>query len=111
MQLQDQFNFMVAHLRQQGCASVPVDGMGCAYRGTDGRKCAVGCLIPDSTYTPGLEAKDAYQIAPLLNTLGLDSGLCYAMQNVHDHTPPSDWEREFRHVATQFSLVYTPPVV
>lgn len=28
---------------------------GCAYRGENGCRCAVGCLIPDDRYCPGME--------------------------------------------------------
>jgi hypothetical protein len=37
----------------KGCA---VDSCGtCVYRDSEGRACAVGCLIPDDVYDPGAE--------------------------------------------------------
>jgi hypothetical protein len=28
----------------------------CAYRGVDGAKCAIGCIIPDELYHPGIDS-------------------------------------------------------
>lgn len=36
------------------------DGEGCAYRGIDGLKCAIGHCIPDDRYSPDLEGNRAY---------------------------------------------------
>lgn len=34
-------------------------GSGCAYRGADNRRCALGYLIPDSAYNPGWDETGA----------------------------------------------------
>ena len=44
---QEVFDYVLTFLRKQGGPSMGGDG-GCAYRGDEGRMCAVGCLIPDS---------------------------------------------------------------
>lgn len=41
-------------LRPDFKRSVSISQM-CAYRGTDGNKCAIGLLIPDELYTPEME--------------------------------------------------------
>ncbi len=55
---QEIFDKVVNHLRAQGAKSEmdhPVAGLMCAYRGIQGRMCAVGCLIPDADYLPTME--------------------------------------------------------
>lgn len=49
------------HLTAQHALSLLTVGEegGCAYRGRDGTKCAVGCLIADEAYQPSLEGKFA----------------------------------------------------
>lgn len=36
--------------------------LGCAYRGPNGRKCAIGHLIPDELYSSGMECRSAYGV-------------------------------------------------
>ncbi len=61
MTKQEIFDKVKAHLLAQGKRAVNGDG-NCMYRGMDGTKCAVGCLIPDELYTPLLENHSAYGI-------------------------------------------------
>lgn len=47
---------MAAHLaKQRGQSMVNRLGGVCAYRGVSGRRCAVGCLIPDEIYDRDIE--------------------------------------------------------
>jgi hypothetical protein len=59
----DVFNYVVGHLRKQGCQSLQEgeDG-GCAYRGDGGTMCAVGCLITDDEYDPRWEGDGIYHL-------------------------------------------------
>lgn len=41
------------HLAKQRSRSV--SDIGCAYRGHNGKMCAVGCVIPDELYSPAME--------------------------------------------------------
>lgn len=41
--------------RANAYAKPHAGGNGCYYRGPNGSKCAVGCLIPDSVYRPEME--------------------------------------------------------
>jgi hypothetical protein len=62
---------------------------GCSYRTPDGKRCAVGVLIPDWRYGPGMEGKLA---GDLINEFslediipdGMDVGQLHQVQNVHD---------------------------
>ena len=53
------FEHVAEHLKNQDARSMQVkpDGSGvqCAYRGAGDRMCAVGCLIADDEYDPGME--------------------------------------------------------
>ncbi len=101
------FDKIVAHLRQQNARSI--SGVGdCMYRGEGGRMCAVGCLIPDDVYRPGLEGA--------LDDIEFFNGwpdetytLLGRMQIIHDQTKPEDWESEFRALAAVEMLTYTAP--
>lgn len=53
MTLQETFDKVVNGLRKQGCRSLK-NGR-CRYRGDNGRKCAVGMVIPDEDYNPDME--------------------------------------------------------
>ncbi len=51
----DIFNYVVDHLRRQGCQSLVNHEGNCAYRGKGGTMCAVGALITDDEYDPTWE--------------------------------------------------------
>jgi hypothetical protein len=81
---QQVFNKVIRHLRRQGKAAV-VDGV-CAYRASDGSKCAVGCLIPDELYHPYMEGvqADKEEMPKFLRLLGVDVRLAKRLQCLHD---------------------------
>lgn len=70
MSKKDIFEYVIKHLQDQGVQSMKIDV--CAYRGINGRACAVGCLIPDEYYKPIFEGKAIksvlgnYEITPVL---------------------------------------------
>lgn len=65
----------------------------CKYRGENGTKCAVGCLIPDDLYDPSMEGKNVNDIViphspyPRVCELfeNVDPELLRAMQSAHDN--------------------------
>ena len=57
---QDVFDYIVFALIQQGKPSLRPGG--CAYRGKDGCRCAVGHLIADADYRPRFEGKNTMNI-------------------------------------------------
>jgi hypothetical protein len=107
---QQVFNRVVRFLRKQGCQSITKDGRSCAYRGEGGRRCAVGCLIPNRLYEASMEgaAAEFPRVKKILKALGIDIDLAMALQNVHDSRGADSWEFEFHLVAEEFSLTVPP---
>ena len=105
---QETFDTVVAHLRKQGRKSQ--EDRQCLYRGPDGTKCAVGCLIPDSEYSPKLEMHSiinlefSRRLPPSLE--GLNLRLLRELQSVHDTWCVYQWEERFQAVAKHYGLVY-----
>jgi len=71
----------------------------CAFRGSDGRKCAIGWLIPDDRYKPELEGNLAIcpevieaMGLPIPETVYVNSPilLAYTLQRLHDNFFPRD---------------------
>ncbi len=105
---QEAFETMVRHLRRQGQRSENANGT-CLYRGPDGLRCAVGCLIPDDQYKRSLEGKDAWVITknvPALSHIG--GRLLSEMQSIHDDCDVSQWEEGFKDVARYYKLTLPP---
>ena len=103
------FDVMVNHLRQQGGRSRLEHEAQCAYRGTDGDMCAVGCLISDEEYCPTMERNG---IQKLEISEGIPSDvlqLLSDMQTTHDQTSVDFWEDDFAFTARKFNLKYTEP--
>ncbi len=101
MTKQETFNKVVKHLRRQKTQALQNDGFGCAYRGDDGKKCAVGCLIPDSLYVPWMEGNEAgeQRMRALLQLLEIDVQLANDLQKVHDNQMNDDYNER-----TEFAL-------
>ncbi len=80
----------------------------CAYRGEDGLKCAIGCLIPDSEYSEKIEGGGVHflvsntDMPPSLR--GVDLNLLNQLQTVHDQHDPLGWENGLKDVARAFNL-------
>jgi len=53
---QELFNTIAEHLMKQNAQSINEDG-NCLYKDAEGRKCAVGCLIPDDLYDAEIEGR------------------------------------------------------
>ena len=106
MTTQEAFNTMVKHLRAQGVPSIDYR-IGCLYRGPNGLKCAVGCLISDEEYRPDMETFKASVLIRNGVVSGLsevDLDLLDRMQRLHDCNHPDDWEDGFQRIATDYRL-------
>ena len=79
---QKTFDTMVDHLYKQGGPAINDIG-GCLYRGPNGSKCAIGCLIPDEEYKDSMEGKSVNYLNIDFDNLKTKS-VCYSMQIVHD---------------------------
>jgi hypothetical protein len=82
---QEAYNTAVKGLAGQGFLR-SVGRHGCMYRGNEGRKCAVGHLIPDSQYNPAGEASwglgQVMEDVPALR--GLSYEFLHNLQKAHD---------------------------
>src|ERR1700690_1772536 len=109
MNMQELFDTVVAHLRQQNAQSLKHGA--CAYRGDDGKKCAAGCLIPDEEYNPTMEGWNVTINSSILNLLG-DNGenmrLLLQLQHVHDMQDVEEWEACFQDIAFDLDLRLPP---
>ena len=110
MTLQEIFNRVSQHLLAQGEQSTRRGG-GCAYRGDNGKACAVGCLIKDEAYKPvieGLSTERAEVRRALMASIGPVSGKAFdllsELQIVHDYTAPDGWPAALAEVAANFKL-------
>jgi hypothetical protein len=83
------FATIVNHLWQQ---KIPAIINGCVYRGPNGTKCAIGCLITDEEYDPRMEnrtiisLRNDFKVAALQNSSQNDITLLEHLQAVHDHS-------------------------
>lgn len=95
------FDYVEAHLKKQGYRSMLAGrrpGLACAYRGVDGAACAVGCLLADDEYDPGMENNSVMELADLFGTTGMFRNLALperliphakmleALQDLHDRS-------------------------
>ena len=84
----------------------------CQYRGPNGLKCAIGHLIPDELYKPGMESKGISALytdypevfSHLLALSEQDRDFLIRLQIVHDEYAPEMWPKAFRDVADDFEL-------
>lgn len=118
MELQQQFDYAVNHLRTQGAVSVDKDTRRCMYRSPEGFKCAAGCFIPDELYATALEGKTwnavVFKLQDKLPKYLLDQQSIYLirkLQHAHDVVVQDDLEFQeiefdFKTIAEAFNLKY-----
>jgi hypothetical protein len=108
------------HLITQGEPAKNYDG-DCVYRDDHGRKCAVGCLIPDDRYDPEMDregtalstAIDSIKdMFPVFEELGFHDhiDLLEDLQRVHDVSDPDEWLEQLEAVATKYGLRIHPDI-
>lgn len=108
---QEIFDKVYTHLITQNAKSTDGEAT-CAYRGTEGRRCAIGCLIPDHAYKKELEgfAAGSMYVRPTLNDLGIHVddpttlSLLSQLQAVHDVRNPGTWKVDLWVTAEKFNL-------
>lgn len=89
MNRQQIFDTVVSKLLIQGQNSV--DEVVCRYRGPEGRKCAIGHLIPDELYNPDFETRSIDMILEdeklsknLPSWMFEEKDFLYRLQAMHD---------------------------
>lgn len=129
MTLQAIYDRVKTHLltQMQQSRNEPEQGMTgkCMYRGVDGLKCAVGCLIPDALYSPDLDNAPAqstsiHSFRPVQQVLvragvmpaEAVGSICHPymrllvdLQPVHDSVRPDQWYERLATVASDHHLV------
>lgn len=109
MTKQETFNKVALHLLKQYKPSY-VPGVGCLYRGKDGLKCAVGCLISDDNYSQDLEHKSAttreVQIALKASGVDVDDSIFMLdrLQTIHDVYEPERWSHHLIETAQKYGV-------
>ena len=81
---QETFDRVAEHLLKQDAKSLRHGA--CAYRGDAGFKCAVGCLISDDEYGPGIEGFGVWTpwLIGWCRQHGYSTALLANLQQVHD---------------------------
>lgn len=113
MTLQEIFDRVSKHLLAQNAKSERKGykgGMLCAYRGNNGKSCAVGCLIADKDYNEDLEGlsvenhkvQDALGEVLATDTRALD--LLSQLQLMHDRYSTGLWPIRLGYIAEEFGL-------
>jgi hypothetical protein len=118
------FNKAAIHLLQQNArsqhyaASSSGYSGGCAYRGADGARCAIGALIPDGEYSAAMEDTGCFHLLShfpkaIPELVGLDkveraqvAQLLSRLQTVHDADKPESWLLTLGDVAREYSLSF-----
>lgn len=111
--LQEHFDFVVGNLLRQNARSGPEDGgtwHGSWYR-YEGKKCALGWIIPDDKYRKEMEGDWVSEIIrrfpdaiPHELRSGDGARLVGRLQKVHDMTGVANWKEQFASVAQEFCL-------
>lgn len=87
MDIKEAFQVVKKHLLCQGSKAQNDDGS-CCYKSKDGKKCAIGILIPAEVYTKNLEF---YGPDYLANLLRIPMDFLCAIRSIHDHCDVSEW--------------------
>ena len=101
----DQTAFDAAYVH---CMEQEVRAMGnglCLYRGPNGTKCAIGCLIPDNLYRKGMEGDPASDVAESLGW-ELNPHLVDCIQEAHDNLLSQDNLSPFRNQMKTIAGLY-----
>tara|TARA_R110002073_G_scaffold220134_2_gene380317 strand:+ start:319 stop:729 length:411 start_codon:yes stop_codon:yes gene_type:complete len=119
MKQQAIFDKVAVHLFTQGVQSLIMKGShesSCAYRGAEGKTCAIGCLISNSAYRVGMDSSEGISISGVIHKYGSilpdfitkNCGLLNALQSVHDTSTnwytASEMRRVLCMVAEHFNL-------
>lgn len=116
---QEIFDTVAKHLFAQGKPALDDYGA-CVYRGENGMRCAVGCLITDEEYSLDMEYKSAKTVVRDWGIEAIHPGsfdLAESLQKVHDYEKDDDgytpWNdtgtmrNALRNVAVEYGLNYS----
>lgn len=120
------FNKVATHMLTQNAKSQTLDADGieliCAYRGNDGRMCAVGCLIKDEAYNSMMEgytinlqttSRIVNEQDVMIRSALVESDiptdrdtliLLQRLQSIHDMYEVKDWVTKLNDLARQYGF-------
>lgn len=112
---QEIFDISATHLLSQGVKSVTVNygraTTACLYRGPGELQCAIGVLIPDTLYQPGMEEQTIQSMFVLfpreMASSGLnveDEDLLRDLQIIHDECLVAEWKVLLKDLAERYDL-------
>ena len=120
MNKQEVFDKVAKHLLTQKIKCVDSTGR-CVYRGINGLKCAIGCLIPDDVYEPSMEGFVIHHWFGNTSLSGdgpnrktsIDwmkpaamNDLLQSLQLIHDGYTPNEWQKQLKNVAKKHELTF-----
>jgi len=118
--LQTIFNRVARHLlKQRKRSTLAKYPDTCAYRGANGTRCAVGCLIRNKYYSPTFEGLGSINPSvreALRKSFGFTNQpketlpsdvavLLCALQGLHDVDHPRNWRKGLTRIAHNFALL------
>ena|ERR1700722_451566 len=118
---QQLFDQSVQFLRLQGTKSIveAIDEQGncsCRYRSPNGMKCAIGALFEDREYKPAMEGMlvsglvSSHSLLPERQAeFDRHRYMLGNLQRIHDQIPVSDWEKQWKMLASDYNLQYIEP--
>ena len=111
---QSAFDAVVKHSRTQKSKSMSPDGSNCLYRGPEGNKCWIGCLIPDNVFAEVIARYPAANTALVSAVVNMPAAkelfadvelhLLYKLQRTHDRESMLDWEHYLKKWAVEYGL-------
>lgn len=113
MTTQEVFDTVYKHLMTQKAQSLDFEELNCKYRGEDGMKCAIGCLIKDEEYRPEMEEKTVLKMLAYARTVGIKTLadrlephaiLLERLQTIHDRRDEEEWRESLAVVAQEYEL-------
>lgn len=107
MTAQEIFDTVAEHLLNQNAKAVDECGVP-MYYAPDGKKCAIGCLIPQELYKEEMEGLGASNVFDAFRMNDIVSGECYNLvdylQYVHDELDVEKWRASLVTVAEYYNF-------
>lgn len=116
MTQQELFDKIATHLLAQNKKSEADEAIdledalfSCLYRGPNGTKCAVGCIIPDDEYQESWEGMSVSwiidsRLSPTLMQYKEHLSMLSYLQSIHDNYKPDVWRKVLKEAATFWKL-------
>lgn len=114
MTAQEIFDKVAHHLLTQNAKSQICEGQCVYHHSSSGRKCAVGCLIPDDKYCTNMEGIAVESLLSKhseLIDLQRHVTLLKIVQRIHDVGEVISWRQRLIECAANFGFTWTEPTV